>query len=416
MARKTSSPAVADPAASFWARVRVPRFREPAPRVLLFTSGYFLQREIAGACARLGWPLCELPVPPGDRGSSGFVEALLAAVATFRPDFALTVNHIGLDSRGVLLDLFGRMALPLASWFVDSPRLILHDFPNQTTPWCAPFTWDADTVEPLAAMGFDHVLHLPLATDTALFAPGAPADAAWAGGVSFVGDSMQRPSALLESRLAAYPRARDLCRAAAPAFAASRARTAERFLLEESPGLLEAWRAMPARTRLDLEQYLTWQATRDYRLECVRELLPFDPLIAGDDGWRDLLPEGGWRHAGRVDYYAGLPGFYGAATVNFNATSMQMKGAVNQRVFDVPACGGFLLTDAREQLAALLEPGREVACYAHPGEIADRARHALAHPTERAAVATAGRARVLAEHDYTHRMRTMVRALRRRYA
>ena len=405
------------PASPFWERVRRPRFRNPQPRVLLFGSGYFLQREIHSACARLGWPLRTLALPGGPTGSGAFVSSLLEAVAAFDPDFALTVNHMGLDQQGVLLNLFEKMALPLASWFVDSPRLILHDFPGQLNPWCALFTWDKDTVAPLADQGFALVKHLPLATDTTLFRPeaGAPAPS-WPAHVSFVGDSMAAPVARLTARLKARPEFVRACLDQARHFAASPLREARAFIVGH-PELQALWQALPTdQLRLDGEQLLTWQATLEYRLDRVRALLPFEPLIAGDPGWKTLLPPAGWRSHRPLDYYADLPRFYPASQVNFNATSLQMKGAVNQRVFDAPACGGFVLTDYREQLEELFDLGTEAVCYREPEEIPELVRRYAASPQEREAIIQAARKRILARHDYTHRLKTMLSALRRQYA
>jgi len=129
-----------------------------------------------------------------------------------------------------------------------------------------------------------------------------------------------------------------------------------------------------------------------------------------------MLPAGGFRFHGPLDYSLDLPGFYPRSRVNFNATSLQMKGAVNQRVFDVPACGAFLLTDHRGQMDALFEPGREVVCYREPEEIPELVQHWLDRPAEREALVAAARKRVLAEHDYTHRLKAMLKAMRRRYA
>jgi len=380
-------------------------------------SGYFLEREIQSACARLGWPVRTLALPGGATASNAFVASLLEEAARFAPDFALTVNHMGLDQQGAILELFEKMALPLASWFVDSPRLILHDFPGQQNPWCALFTWDADTVAPLAAQGFALVRHLPLATDTTLFRPGAGAPApGWRARASFVGDSMAGPVAALKARLRAYPRLVRRLAARAGGFAASPLREARAFIAGE-PALQALWQALPTdQLRLDGEQLLTWQATQGYRLERVRRLLPFGPLIAGDAGWKTLLPAAGWRSLGPLDYYADLPRFYPASDVNFNATSLQMKGAVNQRVFDVPACGGFVLTDYREQLEALFDPGTEAVCYREPDEIPELMGRYGGSLREREAVTRAARERILAKHDYTHRLKAMVSALRRHYA
>jgi spore maturation protein CgeB len=162
----------------------------------------------------------------------------------------------------------------------------------------------------------------------------------------------------------------------------------------------------------DLEAALLWKATLDYRLRCVRELLPLGPVIYGDAGWRRLLgnlvalrPE--------VNYYDELPQVYGGTALNFNATSLQMKAAVNQRVFDAPAAGGFVLTDFREQLAELFEVGEEMACFREPGEISDLVRYYLQHPKVRERMTAKARSRVLAEHTYRHRVAAMLDTMRR---
>ncbi|GAB6038173.1 hypothetical protein JCM15519_27320 [Fundidesulfovibrio butyratiphilus] len=382
--------------------------------MLLLRSGYFLEREIENACARLGWPVAGLDIARGKTLEPAFLAALLDASARFVPDFALTVNHLGLDQKGLLLSCFERMRLPVASWFVDSPRLILHEFSGQQNSWCALFAWDRDTVAPLRALGFESVTYLPLATDTTVFAPGRPRKSGWSVPVGFVGDSMVTTVRRLRQRLDRFPGLADKAREAAGSFAQSEERLADTFLAKTAPQL---GAGLPsARERLDLEQYVTFEATRQSRLERVRALLPFGPLVAGDSGWKSLLPSTGWSHHPPLDYYADLPGFYPACAVNVNATSMQMKGAVNQRVFDIPACGGFVLTDARDQLAELFEPDRESAIYATTEELSERVRHALAHPEYRVAVTQAARQRILAQHDYTHRLTTLFKTLRRRYA
>jgi spore maturation protein CgeB len=92
-----------------------------------------------------------------------------------------------------------------------------------------------------------------------------------------------------------------------------------------------------------------------------------------------------------------------------------MRGAVNQRVFDVPATGAFLLTDYREQVEQLFEPGREIICYHSPEEAADLARYYLARPEARRSVALAARQRVLAGHSYEHRVRELMTKMRKFY-
>ena len=93
-----------------------------------------------------------------------------------------------------------------------------------------------------------------------------------------------------------------------------------------------------------------------------------------------------------------------------------MGKAVNQRVFDVPACGAFLLTDHQESIEGLFEAGKEIVTYRDPAEIPDLARFYLRDGSAREATAKKGRDRVLGEHTYRHRIDTMLRRLREVYA
>jgi spore maturation protein CgeB len=393
------------------------KFAAEAPRILLLQSGYFLYREIKAACGRLRWPLATVDVPSGT-GTTAFVERFLATGCDFKPDFVLTVNHLGLDREGAFTALLERLRLPLASWFVDSPRLILHDYAGLASPVAAIFTWDKGALPGLADFGFEHASYLPLATDETRFAPterAVGADHPWRTRVSFVGDSMRRPAAENAARLSGHPGLLKRVGKLAAEFAAGPEREARELLRARHPEDCAAYLALPdEETRLALELLITWEATRLQRHGLVSRLVPFSPLIVGDPGWKKSLPGCGrtWRWHGPIDYYRDLPRFYPASDINFNCTSQQMKGAVNQRVFDVPACEAFLLTDAREQLAELFEPGKEVIVYRDPEEIPDLIRHYLAHESERTAVARAGRARVLAEHTYVHRLRALAAAMR----
>jgi spore maturation protein CgeB len=203
----------------------------------------------------------------------------------------------------------------------------------------------------------------------------------------------------------------------AKAFAMSDAQLAGPFMAEHFPEVRAAYKGFgdPGR-ELAFETFVTWQATLLYRLDCVARILPFSPLIVGDTGWQELLSaQSGWRYHPELSYYEDLPDFYPLSDINFNCTSQQMKGAVNQRVFDVPCCNAFLLTDHRRQVEDLFEPGTEIVCYASPDDIPALVERYLADPAARARVAAAARRRVLAEHTYDHRMTLLMETMRKTF-
>ncbi|MEZ7198278.1 CgeB family protein [Pseudodesulfovibrio karagichevae] len=405
-------------ATDFWSMARYPKFRAKAPRVLFFDSDYFLCREILAALDRLGVARRSLPLGDRETGSNEFIEGLLKAVVDFRPDLVLTVNHFGLDREGKLAGLLDDLGLPLASWFVDNPHLILFDYDHPGADNTAIFTFDAGNLEAMRARGFKHVHYLPLATDPQRFRPDVgAAPAGWTANISFVGSSMTGPVArsLALSGLPA-PLAREY-EAVAEAFGGSGETSVARFLERERPEWFAAVHALPRREqRLAAESLLTWEATRQYRLACVRATLPFSPLIVGDDGWASLLGGADVRLLPNLDYYDDLPRFYPRSNINFNCTSRQMKGAVNQRVFDVPACGAFLLTDHREQMEDLFDLDREAAVYRDVEEIPGLVERFAADPAARTAVSRAASRRILAEHTYEIRLQRLLNIVRETFA
>ncbi len=402
----------------FWSRARYPKFTAWPPRLLLLSSKYFLMGEIEAACRRMSVPHRFIDIGDKEQGRTEFVEMLLSSVVEFRPDFVLTINHLGVDREGVLADLLSRLELPLVSWFVDNPHLILSHYQGLNSPLTAIFTWDRDNIPSLKAQGFVSVEYLPLAADVERFRPpkARPASHPWRARISFVGNSMLSKVA---HRLkgARAPRPLVLAyRQVAQAFAESAARSVREFLAAEYPDLHALYEALPSlEQRLAYEALLTWEATRRYRLSCVERIMPFEPLIVGDRHWRTALKgrQEPWRWHPELSYYSDLPGFYPLSEINFNCTSKQMKGAVNQRVFDVPACGGFVLSDYREQMEGLFELGREAVCYRDPEEIPELVRFYLGNPAAREKIARAGRERVLREHSYDLRLNSLMDAVRR---
>ena len=83
----------------------------------------------------------------------------------------------------------------------------------------------------------------------------------------------------------------------------------------------------------------------------------------------------------------------------------QIKG----RNFEVPGCGGFLLTENVPHLEEYFVPGREVGVFTGADDLLEQARYWLEHPSERAAVADAGHRRALGEHTYDHRFAEIFR-------
>ncbi|OGR33188.1 MAG: hypothetical protein A2091_02820 [Desulfuromonadales bacterium GWD2_61_12] len=89
-------------------------------------------------------------------------------------------------------------------------------------------------------------------------------------------------------------------------------------------------------------------------------------------------------------------------TLNIHADSSPQY-ASNMRLYEATGACTCLLTDFRPNLTELFVADKEVVAYASHAECVEKVAWLLAHPVERAALARAGRARVLKEHTYAHR-------------
>ena len=114
-------------------------------------------------------------------------------------------------------------------------------------------------------------------------------------------------------------------------------------------------------------------------------------------------------------YYEDLADFYNQSKINFNMTSLQMKNAVNQRVFDVPACGGFILTDYKEQLNEIYDLSNDIAYFKEIGEIKELVKYYLANLNVCEKMASNARNKVLKAHTYAHRINEMINIMKKRY-
>jgi len=138
----------------------------------------------------------------------------------------------------------------------------------------------------------------------------------------------------------------------------------------------------------------------------------------------------GWP-AGRLDH-EGMVRVFGSSRVNLNLSNSSLppqtprvllgrllgrgpKGPrpaqIKGRNFEVPGCGGFLLTERVPHLERYFELGGEVATYDNEDELVERVGYWLDHDAERAAIADAGYRRTMFEHTYDHRFQAIFDAM-----
>ena len=97
--------------------------------------------------------------------------------------------------------------------------------------------------------------------------------------------------------------------------------------------------------------------------------------------------------------------------LNFTEASQGTEAQIKGRTFEVPACGGFLLTGSSECLEDYYVPDREIVVFDSADELVEKARYYLANEDARATIAREGLRRTRAEHTYEQRFREIFRRM-----
>jgi spore maturation protein CgeB len=369
-----------------------------ARRVLLMQGRYFLEREIAEALGERVHLLHYQKVPEGSPRQSAFQ----ALIEKERPDVILSIGFKGFDREGALFEMAEHYGIPVAVWFLDDPRLGTLAFSEHIGTHVHAFVWDSAYAPWLKKQGFASVAVLPLGASETVFQthrrakPDLP--------LSFVGSALGRD---FLNKI----RARFLWD---PAHQESVNERAHQLLSGEIDALSITHTELPHRDELNriwFANLAIHTASHLKRVAVCRALVSQNLATFGDpETWQGILgSEGQCRPS--LDYYTELAGVYQRSAINLNITSCQMPTTVNQRLFDVPLAGGFLLTDPQADALCLFKEDKEVVIYRSIEEAQDKVRFFTQNPSARLPIIQAARRRVLAEHLVSHRVRTLLQGV-----
>jgi spore maturation protein CgeB len=407
--------ALPDVSESIRSSEKYPKFKTSELRILTFKVHTSIIRYMLEDCAdsllRLGHKVRAVEMPRFGTLSQSFIRELGEEITKFKPDFVFTIDHIG-----IIPGLFSSLKLPYASWFVDHPFFWVtqEHLSESVSPYSVIFLWDRACIPELREFGFKKVFFLPLATNPRIFKKLSLTEEErkrYECNVSFVGSSTFDLSGVWNSYLREELRSPKIKSIIEEVIE----RQSENPLLSSREILMERLREHKCSLgrlleRESFEKILEFAAMAKYRKEIIEEVADFGLHLYGDRDWLRLLDKK-VKFLGTINYLENLPKLYNASKINLSITMAQMKTTVNQRVYDVSACGAFVLSDYRRDLEELFEIDREVVFYRGKHDLREKVLYFLEHKAEREELSRRAQARVLRDHTYDVRMQQLTRIM-----
>jgi len=139
------------------------------------------------------------------------------------------------------------------------------------------------------------------------------------------------------------------------------------------------------------------------RISALRQLTRYDLRIWGPSSWKqfaDLAP----FHRSEPVYGLKKTKIYNAAKIVLNIEDNEKQiNAISNRIPEVLACGGFVISDWRQDLAdSPLQEGKSIVTFRTFPELEEKVAYYLSHPEERKRVSEEGRRIVLGSMTYAH--------------
>jgi spore maturation protein CgeB len=378
-------------------------------RVIVNTGGLFVD-DAAAAFRTLGYTPFYLNL------GAISLEEIEHSLARFMPQILFSINY-----PNGLAEFAAKWNLTLLCWEIDH---VVDAIPplRESYDKAFIFTYRRKNMEEFLKAGFTRVEFLPMAADTDARKPVALSEEdleTYSTPVSFVGNLLSAQAGKYRKLL--FDLYREYCRDHSLAVAQeedpfekilrlqgldyTRYRMPQYFH-ELLPGF-EAYFRRKTATTIDPVKLLAETAAAEKRLRYMERLAGFGVKVWGDEGWKAIHGRS-IQYMGPAGHKAELNKIYTASAINVDVNRIYQPDMANMRIFDIMACGGFVLAEFSDDLADLFELGSEIITYRTLDELEEEVRRYLAHPQEARRIAEKGMTAVRERHTVRQRVETML--------
>ena len=103
-----------------------------------------------------------------------------------------------------------------------------------------------------------------------------------------------------------------------------------------------------------------------------------------------------------------MPFVFRQSKINLNFTMRSIQTGIPQRIWDVMACKGFLITNDQPEIHEYFTVGKHLETYESVEELLEKINYYLTHDDEREKIANSGYEEVVARHDILQRIISII--------
>ncbi len=329
-------------------------------------------------------------------------------------DCVFTINFIPLIAKVCRI-----FRIPYLSYTVDSPSITLSS-KALDSPYCHAFIFDRCLYQEYAALYPGHVHYLPLGADIDFYDSITVSEeehALYDCDISFIGSFhteyciYDRVAGGLPEQMRGYIDA--LIEAQLNVYGYDLITNAFNDDWAEEFKKYAVWSVLPDYHEnirsIIADQYIGFKCTQRDRIRTLRAISQNYQMDLYTTEDASMLPN--IRNRGIAKSFSMMPQIFKCSRINLNMTARTIKSGMPQRIFDIMAAGGFVLSNYQAEIPEYFIPEEDIVLYESIPDLLAKIEYYLSHEEERQKIAKNGYEKTKKQHLLTHRAQEMLKIL-----
>lgn len=388
-------------------------------KIFFYRYGSICEPDVIDGLQELGHTIIEYWTPKSDSTHLGGqsqdnIRKLSECLFQLSPDCIFSINFFPILSK--IGNIF---KLRYISWSVDCP--VMEYFSDTiTSPWNRIFLFDREQYNDISPLNPDCVFYLPLAGNPKKFQTTIQKASSatlhkYAAPISFIGSLYSEKNPY--DKVTGLP---DIYKGFLDGIIQAQSKIYGYYFIEElltdeiinvfkehHPCFYSAPESSALTDKIICSQlYIGNKITALERQETFFQLSEHFPTTIYTGSDTRSLPH--IQNKGFANSETEMPLIFHESSININTTSKIIRSGIPQRIWDILACEGFLLSNYQNEIPELLTINSDLVAYGSIDELLDKCAYYLEHSGERKEIAKTGFETLCKYHTYPQRLEQLL--------